>query len=188
MPDPQVRNTSFNADVNVQAFLYANGELNGVEAMCFERRLAEEQAAREALSQAVFLCQRLGASTGGPDPIYRERVRRRLRPQHSADRLVGQRRGERGHSVIWCVLGAAAVLLFFAVERIDERQKVQAQLHDLARELVDLDIQVLDLKTEQLKQELSQVEDELLRTRGPNDKGALQRHQGFIEKANHQKK
>ena len=169
MPEPQV---SFNRDVDVQAFLYANGELNGVEAVYFERRLAEEQAAREALSQAVCLCERLGSSARGPDPMYRERVRRRLRPEPGLDRFRGQIRVERGHPILWCVLGAAAVLLFFAFERIDERRTVQT----------------LDLKTEQLKQELSQVEEELLKTRAQNEKKAVQRSQGFPDKADRQKR
>jgi hypothetical protein len=187
MPDPLVSNTAFNRDVNVQAFLYANGELNGIEALCFERRLAEEQAAREALSEAVFLCQRLGASAGGPDPIYRERVRRRLRLGPSTERFAGQPQVERAQPMTWCILGAAAVLLFFAFERIDERQRAEAQLHDLAREVVGLDLQVLDLKTQQLKQELSQVEEELLKTRHQNEKPAVPHYQGFLDKANRQK-
>jgi anti-sigma-K factor RskA len=156
MLDPSVTNSPFRQDLDVQAFLYANGELDGTEAVRFERRLAEEQAAREALSEAVLLCQPPGTATAAPDPGYRERVRRRLQPTARTQPDIGQSR--LGRSVIWALLGAAAVLLFLSVERTGENQQVQAQLHELTRE------------TEQLKQELGQVEDELLKKREHNDK------------------
>jgi hypothetical protein len=177
-------NTPSSHDLNVQAFLYASGELEETEAVCFERRLAEEQAAREALSQAVLLCQPLGSFTAAPDPGYRECVRRRLRPRPGMECGSGRPRVDRGHPVLWCLLGAAAVLLVLALERTSEHQRVQAQLHEMAQELVDLDIQVLDLKAEQLEQKLGHVEDELLETREHGDRRATQRHQDSPDKAN----
>jgi hypothetical protein len=123
MPDPSVQNNPLSHDVNLQAFLYASGELEGIEAASFERRLGEEQAAREALSQAVLLCQPLGSQiSAGPNPVYRECVRRRLRPRPNMERIVEQPRADRGHPVIWSVLGAAAaVLLLFSLERLGSR-------------------------------------------------------------------
>jgi hypothetical protein len=169
MPDPSVTDISSRPDLAVEAVLYASGELDGIEAAHFERRLAEEQAAREALSEAVWLCQPLGKTAVAPDPGYREGVRRRLRRGTRMQRDVSQARAGSGRALIWCLIGAAAVFLFLNLERTDENKKLQVQLHELAKEL-DRDIHVLDLTTEQLKQELGQVEDELLKTRAPSDK------------------
>jgi hypothetical protein len=90
---------------------------------------------------------------------------------------------------IWIAENKANILVAkMSTSTDDERKKIRAQLHELARELVDLDIQVLDLKAEQLKQELSQVEDELLKTRDQSDKKAVQRYEGFLDKADRRKK
>jgi hypothetical protein len=69
------------------AFRYARGEADGPEAAAFERRLAADQSAREALCRAVTLARSLaGLGPPRPDPAYRERVRQRLRPPHRAGR------------------------------------------------------------------------------------------------------
>jgi anti-sigma-K factor RskA len=63
------------------ALLYASGELDGPAAAAFEERLADDQAARDALCDAVRL-QRAMTGHGEllPDPAYRDRVIHRLRP------------------------------------------------------------------------------------------------------------
>jgi hypothetical protein len=67
-----------------QALLCASGELEGEEAAAFERRLAEDQSAREALVQAVQLTQALADGPPSlPNPTYRDRVRQRLLPRRS---------------------------------------------------------------------------------------------------------
>jgi hypothetical protein len=93
-----------------QALLYAGGELEGPAAQAFEKRLESDQAARDALCSAVELAQALGGGPpAGPDPAYRARVRRRLRPP-AWHRLLG-RQNYRGHPLLWTGLGAAAALL-----------------------------------------------------------------------------
>jgi hypothetical protein len=85
----------------VLALLYASDGLAEADAAAFERRLAEDQAAREALAQAVPLALALrGQTASRPDPTYRAQVRRRL-----------WRRPYRGHPVFWVGLGAAAAVL-----------------------------------------------------------------------------
>jgi hypothetical protein len=81
------------------ALLAAGGELDGPEAEAFERRLAEDQTAREALVQAVVLTQALGGTPASPNPAYRAAVRRRLR-------RVSLTR----HPALWASLGAAAAI------------------------------------------------------------------------------
>src|SRR5213080_840229 len=84
-----------------QALLYASEGLAEADAAAFERRLAEDQAAREALAQAVPLALALrGQAVSSPNPVYRSRVRRRLLP-----------RPPRVHPAVWTGLGAAAAVL-----------------------------------------------------------------------------
>jgi hypothetical protein len=98
----------------LQALLYAGGELPAADADAFERLLANDQAAREALVQAVQLAQPLRGRPSAPDPAYRDRVRRRLRPGPGLWRLLVGRRTYRGHPLLWSAVGAAAAVLLVA--------------------------------------------------------------------------
>lgn len=63
----------------VMARRYAEGEMDATEAAAFEERLAGDQAARDALCQAVQHSRVLAAlAPSTPHPGYRERVRARL--------------------------------------------------------------------------------------------------------------
>ena len=70
----------------------------------------------------------------------------------------------------------------------DERQKVEAELEEVARQLVDLDIQVLELKAEELDKELGEAKDELARMRESLDKQVKERYEGLLDKAKRPKK
>jgi len=95
-----------------EALLYAGGEMTVAEAAAYEERLAEDQAAREALAAAVGL---LGALADGrpvrPGPAYRSRVQARLCPRHGAWAWLAQPRLYRGHPAAWGLAGAAAAVL-----------------------------------------------------------------------------
>lgn len=94
------------------ALLYAAGELEQAEAAEFEKRLADDQAAREALAQAVYLARSLaGQQPPTPDPAYRAEVRRRLRPPGFWRRLLAPRLYP-GHPALWTGVGAAAAIAF----------------------------------------------------------------------------
>jgi hypothetical protein len=99
----------------MQAFLFACGELEDSEAEAYSRRLAEEQAAREALSRAVHLSGSLaGGTPRQPDPAYRARVRERLTaPARPAAAGVGP--AFRGYPLLWAGAGAAAMYLVSAL-------------------------------------------------------------------------
>ena len=97
-------------ELTLTALLYAGGELGGAERDAFEQRLAGDQAARDALADAVRTTLALGGTADlRPDPAYRAGVRRRLRP--SWWRRLTARRSYRGHPLLWVGLGAAAALL-----------------------------------------------------------------------------
>jgi len=67
-------------DLTCQAFQYARGELSAEETIDFEDRLEADQAARDALCQAVRFCSLVrGWPPASPDPSYRLRVKQRLR-------------------------------------------------------------------------------------------------------------
>ena len=67
-------------ELTLTALLYAGGELGGAERDAFEQRLAGDQAARDALADAVRTTLALGGTDVlRPDPAYRAGVRRRLR-------------------------------------------------------------------------------------------------------------
>jgi hypothetical protein len=87
--------------LTLQALLYASGRLAEADAAAFERRLAADQEACEALAEAVPLALALrGQAVSSPDPAYRARVRHRLvRPP------------VRGHPALWAGFGAAAAML-----------------------------------------------------------------------------
>jgi anti-sigma-K factor RskA len=97
------------------ALLYANGELEGEEQAGFERRLAADQSARDALCQAVELAATLsGRAPRQPGASYRAAVLDRLRPAGWWGWL-SRRRSYRGHPALWAVAGAAtAAVLFIA--------------------------------------------------------------------------
>jgi hypothetical protein len=95
-----------------RALLYAGGELDGIDAAEFEKRLGEEQSLREALCQAVELVRKLeGLPLLVPRPDYRERVRQRLQPRARFGSWLTHERTYRGHPVLWAGLGAIAGLL-----------------------------------------------------------------------------
>jgi hypothetical protein len=111
MRDPHSPRDASGDPTALQALLYATGELDPAEAAAFEKRLGEDQAAREALCQAVQLAATLNQlAAARPDPAYRERVRQRLRRWSCWSWLFG-RQTYRGHPAVWSAVGAAAAVL-----------------------------------------------------------------------------
>jgi anti-sigma-K factor RskA len=101
-------------NLDALALLYANGEMELAQSADFERRLSDDQRAREALCQAVELARILdGLPTPLPSPAYRAGVRQRLAPQGAWRRLTARR--HRGHPLLWATLGVAAAILVFVL-------------------------------------------------------------------------
>jgi hypothetical protein len=99
------------ADDPLLAARYAAGELDDAAAAAFERRLAGDQAVRDALCAAV---RGMRSAAGRPDPVpnpaYRERVRTRLREAAGRARPDARGRSWRHHAA-WAIAGAAAAAL-----------------------------------------------------------------------------
>jgi hypothetical protein len=90
---------------------------------------------------------------------------------------------------IWKVENRAhALVAKLSTPSDEERKKIEGQLQDLAKELVELDIQVLELKAEQLDKELGEVKDELAKSRDNIDKNTKDRYTALLEKVKKHKK
>ncbi|MBP3958542.1 hypothetical protein J8F10_25110 [Gemmata sp. G18] len=90
MPEPTLQTT---------ALRYAAGDLNPNESAAFEAQLADDQDARDALSEAVRLsAAAIGQKPPTPNPSFRAILRARLNWDHS-----------RGHPLAWAATGAAVV-------------------------------------------------------------------------------
>jgi anti-sigma-K factor RskA len=101
---------SHSGDDQLLALLYAAGQLDGKQAAAFERRLADDQAVRDALCTAVRLTWATeGRTPAMPDPAYRERVRRRLLAGKA--KPSNDRPGLRVRTAAWTIAGAAAAAL-----------------------------------------------------------------------------
>jgi hypothetical protein len=85
---------------------------------------------------------------------------------------------------IWVTESKAhALVAKLSVPNDDERKKAEAQLQELAKELVELDAQVLEHKADQLEKELGEVKDELARIREQGEKRARERYDSLLEKS-----
>jgi hypothetical protein len=104
------------------ALRYAAGDLNEEETVAFEERLANDQDARDALSEAVRLsAAALGQAPPAPHASFRLAIHERLLgwcPNWLA------RRAYRGHPLAWAVVGAAVVAAFtvFALSLTDREE------------------------------------------------------------------
>jgi len=104
------------SELSVQALLYASGEMEPSEAAAFERRLGEDQLAREALCQAVEIAQLAsGQAPAAPDPAYRDRVRQKLRQRRRQLRNLAGQPSAFGPAALWVALITVAAVLLMLV-------------------------------------------------------------------------
>jgi hypothetical protein len=84
---------------------------------------------------------------------------------------------------IWITENRAQVLIArLSTPDAEERKRIQAQLQELARQLVSLDMDFLELKVEQLDRELGEAKDELNRIRDHRDKHVKERYEGLLQR------
>lgn len=89
------------SELEWQAFLYVSNEMSAEEAVAFENRLAEEQAAREAVVAAVELTARVAATKPVAQPI----------PARQAQSLRQTRMRAFMVALVLLVAASAAILL-----------------------------------------------------------------------------
>jgi len=120
MPDELAFADSGPDDLVLRAMLYASGELDPAEAAAFELRLGEDQAARDALCQAVQLTSGvIGDGPAAPDPAYRSHVRQRLRQRRRQRLASSQQLAYFAHPAFWAVFGAlVAIILMLIVSQL----------------------------------------------------------------------
>lgn len=134
-----------NGTLAVEALLYASGGLEADSAAKFERRLADDQRARDALCRAVEFLGDCAGEAPRPDPAYRERVRAALVPRGGWLRWLVRPRYSRGHPALWGSLGAVAALVMFAV--LGPGASPQAALAPVAQNAAALDFGEEDEET-----------------------------------------
>lgn len=120
MPDELAYADSGPDDLVLRAMLYASGELDPAEASAFELRLGEDQAARDALCQAVQLTSGvISDGPAAPDPAYRARVRQRLRQRRRQRLADSQQLSYFAHPAFWGIFGAlVAIFLMLVVSQV----------------------------------------------------------------------
>lgn len=112
---------SFDTDLDWQAFLYVSGEMSADESQAFEMRLADDQAAREAVAAAVEIATAVSNASAvcvaaAPVP---DRRRRNL-------------------AAVAAALAVCASCAFWLARSADERQRVDgAGLPDLLALWID---------------------------------------------------
>lgn len=117
--------------LEAQALHYAAGVLSPVEEAAFEARLADDQAARDALAEAVRLsAAALGQAPPAPDRSFRGLIRERLQPFRNHWFGWMARRAYRGHPLAWAGLGAGviAAATVFALQLASNTGPVPAPL------------------------------------------------------------
>lgn len=110
MPEAPARDHDEHPEPTLQAtaLRYAAGDLAAAESDAFEARLGHDQAARDALAEAVRLsAAALGQEPPAPHRSFRAAIRERLSGWRAPALL--SRRAYRGHPLAWAMLGAVAV-------------------------------------------------------------------------------
>jgi len=99
--------------LNYDALLYAGNELDRDAAELFEERLATDQAARDALANAMQLTLLVAGRPTKPDPQYREEVRSRFSHPSWWGRFW-KPRIRRGPALAWVAVGGIAASVAIA--------------------------------------------------------------------------
>jgi hypothetical protein len=108
LDDPRDANLTVSDELAWRAFCYFHGELAAEEADAFEARLANEQSAREALSQAVELSHAAAAALASSDVGLAQRT---VRKSTTSRRTVSSR-----HRMSVC--SAICLALVFVVSAV----------------------------------------------------------------------
>ncbi|MCI0359310.1 MAG: hypothetical protein L0211_12600 [Planctomycetaceae bacterium] len=108
-------------DLDLLAFRYVAGEMRPEEAGEFELRMAEDQAARDAMSQAVALAERLLEARPAQEPLVR------TRPVGPPAAAVARRHALRNiaRPLGWMTAGAAAALLMVSLTRAPDNPAIE---------------------------------------------------------------
>lgn len=90
---------------------------------------------------------------------------------------------------IWIAENKAHVLVArLSVPGEEERKKIHAQLQEVVRQLVALDLESLELRADQLERELTEARDEIAKIRDNRDKHAKTRYEALVQKSTKTKK
>ena len=100
-------------ELNWMAFSYIAGELPAEAASAFERRLADDQPARDAVCEAIALAERLLVAAPSANDLVRPVSATGTAFKHDTSSI----RSRAVHALGWMIAGAVAATLFFWLVR-----------------------------------------------------------------------
>lgn len=110
-------------DLDWQAFLYASNELSADERAAFESRLANDQAAQEALASMVSLAEAVCAAESDAEISSNTVV--------ASSTQVAEGPSRRHQAALWMALGAACLAMIFGLRQVmqtgNNRQPIAMQ-------------------------------------------------------------
>jgi hypothetical protein len=171
----------------LRAGVPAEGEQSPLPRFTEEREAAALFFVKKHLPELLPLLEELKKNNG---PQYQHEVRQIFQvTEMLADLREDDPKRYELELKVWKAENKANTLVAQLSTPTEEvRKKAEAQLQELAKELVDLDMQVLELRAEQLDKELGEVKDELAKMRDNVEKQVKDRYEGLLDKARRPKK
>lgn len=164
----------------------ADGDSSKLPRFTEEREAAALFFVKKNLPELLPLLDELKKSNAAE---YQREVREIFQVTEMLADLIDEPERHRLELEIWKTENKAHTLVAkLSTPNEEERKKLEAQLQELARDLVELDIKVLKLKAEQLDKELGEVNDELAKMKENRDKEARERFEALVSKAKKMKK
>ena len=114
---------------------------------------------------------------------YEQRIREIFQTTEMLADLQDEPRRRDIELKIWKAENRAFVLVARLTQPKEERKRIETQLLDTARELVDLEVQSLELRAEELERDLGETRDGLARLRENLDKTVRDRFDSLLDRA-----
>ena len=164
----------------------AEGEPRNLPRFTEEREAAALHFVKKHLPELIPLLEHLKKNS---ESQYRSEIREIFQATEWLADLQDDSRRYELELKIWVAENKAFTLAAkLTTGAEEERKKIENQLQDLAKELVDFDVQVLELKSEQLDKELGEVKDELAKAKESNEKLVKERYDMLLDKAKKRRK
>lgn len=165
---------------------YAEGDSNKLPRFTEEREAAARFFVKKNLPELLPFLDELKKNNATD---YQREIREIFQVTEMLADLIDEPERHRLELEIWKTENKAHTLVAkLATPNEEDRKKLETQLQELARDLVDLDIKVLKLKADQLDKELGEVNDELAKMKENREKEAKERFDALVSKAKKMKK
>lgn len=165
---------------------FADGDLSKLPRFTEEREAAARFFVKKNLPELLPFLDELKKNNAAE---YQREVREIFQVTEMLADLIEEPERHRLELEIWKTENKAHTLVAkLATPNEEDRKKLEAQLQEMARDLVELDIKVLKLKADQLEKELGEVNDELSKMKENREKEAKERFDALVNKARKMRK